>query len=314
MVILITGGAGYIGSVAVKELLNKGNEVIVIDNLSKGKKELVDERAKFYQLDLVDKEKLSQVFEENKIDSIIHFASYKAVEESMKNAVKYSDNITGSINLLNCMVKYKVEKIIFSSTAAVYGDVTQEKISEETLTNPVNFYGYTKLQIENLIIWYNQIYKIKYINLRYFNVAGDAGLDYLDPHAQNVIPIIMEVITGKRKVFIVYGDDYNTSDGTCIRDYIDIRDLVNAHVLALNSKYIGNINLGTSQGVSVKELVKYTEEITTKKLPVEIKGRRPGDPPVVLASNDKAKKILNWVPKHTIKEMLSTTLEAYKNS
>lgn len=308
MAILITGGAGYIGSVAV-DLLIENEEVIVIDNLSKGKKELVNKKAKFYELDL--KDNLDKVFEENKIEYIIHFAAYKSVEESMNNAVKYSDNIVGSINLLNAAVKYKVKKIIFSSTAAVYGE-TQEILTEESKTDPINFYGFAKLEVENIIKWYNKIHGLKYTILRYFNVAGDGGLNYIDPSAQNVIPIIMEVITGERKEFCIFGTDYDTRDGTCIRDYIHVLDLVDAHIKALKTDYEGIINLGSSTGTSVKELVSATEEIINKKLPVNMSDRRAGDPALVLASNEKAKRILNWKPKHNIKEMIQSTLKAYQ--
>ena len=225
MKILVTGGAGYIGSVAVKTLIEKGHEVSVVDNLSKGKKELVSEKAKFFQKDLTDN--LDEVFNEP-YDAVIHFAAYKAVEESMNDAVKYSDNISGTINLLNYMVKNKVKKMIFSSTAAVYGDF-DEPLTEDCETNPVNFYGFSKLKCEEIIGWYNKIHGIEYTNLRYFNVAGDV-LGYVDPDAKNVFPIIMEVINGKRDRFCIFGDDYNTPDGTCLRDYIHIQDLVDAHV------------------------------------------------------------------------------------
>lgn len=322
MNILVTGGAGYIGSVAVKKLIETGNKVVVIDNLSKGKKELVDKKAKFYKVDLTNKNMLNRVFEQNKIDVVIHFAAYKAVEESMQNAVKYSDNIIGSINLLNAMVKHKVKKVIFSSTAAVYGEQYRETIvskqnpvspiAETAETFPVNFYGFAKLQVEMLIEWYNKIHDIRYICLRYFNVAGDGGLNYIDPDAQNVLPIIAEVIQKKRDVFTIFGDNYETRDGTCIRDYIHVLDLVDAHILAMNSNYNGVLNLGSSKGVTVKELVKYTEEIIGQKLPIKIGVKRAGDPGVVLASNKLAKEILNWTPKYNIKEMITSTLDSYK--
>ena len=199
--ILVTGGAGFIGSVAVKTLLSNGYSVVVVDNLSKGKKDLVDSKAKFYELDLVDD--LSKVFEENKIDAVIHFAAYKAVEESMENAVKYSSNITGTINLLNRMVEHNVKKIIFSSSAAVYGE-EKGVISEDNETNPCNYYGFTKLECEKIIEWYGKVYGIGYVSLRYFNVAGDGGLKYMDPDAKNIFPIIMEVLVGKREKVVVF--------------------------------------------------------------------------------------------------------------
>ncbi|NQU98160.1 UDP-glucose 4-epimerase GalE [Candidatus Woesearchaeota archaeon] len=309
--ILVTGGAGYIGSVAVKALLKKNYDVVVIDNLSKGLKKLVDSKAKFYELDLVDD--LSKVFEENKIDAVIHFAAYKAVEESMENAVKYSDNISGTINLLNCMVKYSVKKIIFSSSAAVYGEANGV-LSENHDTNPCNYYGFTKLECEKIIKWYSKVHGIGYVCLRYFNVAGDGGLRYLDPDAKNIFPIIMEVLVKKREKVVIFGKDYDTRDGTCVRDYIDINDLVDAHLLALDVDYNGIINLGTSKGASVKELVDWTSEVIGRQVPFEYGKRRAGDPAELIASNEKALKILNWKPKRTVKDMIKSTYDAYKES
>jgi len=314
MNILVTGGAGYIGSACVKELVNLGFNVFVVDNLSKGKRELIDCSAKFYEIDLTKRADLEKVFLENKIDAVIHFAAYKAVEESMENAVKYSDNIIGAINLLNCMVKFNTKRIIFSSTAAVYGMPKTEKVDENTETKPINFYGFTKLEIEKILEWYNKIHKIEYIALRYFNVAGDANLNYVDPNAKNIFPIIMEVLTGKREKLLVFGDDYETKDGTCIRDYIDINDLVDAHILALNSKYCGIINLGSGNGYSVKELIRIFEEVSGKTIPFEIAGRRAGDSACLIASNFKAKEILCWFPKRTLKQMVESTYLAYKNN
>jgi UDP-glucose 4-epimerase len=309
--ILVTGGAGYIGSAAVKELISKNYEVIVVDNLSKGQRNLVDSKAKFYQIDLVDKEKLSLVFKENNIDAIMHFAGYKAVEESMENAVKYSDNITGTINLLNLMVKYKVLKIIFSSSAAVYGVPDKKIIDEETPVNPINFYGFCKIECEKIIQWYNKVHNIEYICLRYFNIAGDCGLKYIDEDAQNIFPIIMNVITGKQDKLIIFGDDYNTEDGTCVRDYIDINDLVDAHILSLDCKENEIINLGTGKGYSVKELINGFEKVTEKKISFEIGKKRKGDPEALIASNTKAKDILNWNPKVNLNDMIYSTYQAY---
>lgn len=305
-IILVTGGAGYIGSVTVKRLLDKGNySVVVIDNLSKGSKKLIDPRAKFYQGDLTDKSFLQKVFSENKFDSVIHFAAYKSVEESMQNVQKYSDNIIGSINLLNQMVYSKVNKIIFSSTAAVYGN-SNEIINEESQTNPANYYGVTKLMVEGILKWYKKIHNINYIIFRYFNVAGDE-LGYIDPHAENVFPIIMEVIKGIRKEFIIFGDDYKTRDGTAIRDYIDVRDIAEAHILGIESEYTGIINLGNQQGFSVKELVDAFRQISKVNFKAKIGPRRPGDVGFVVASNKKAKEILGWTPKYKLSDMIKTT-------
>ena len=311
--ILIAGGAGYIGSIAVKSLIEKGYNVIVIDNLSKGIKSLVDKKAKFYQGDLCNKEFVNKVFSENKIDAVINFAGYKAVGESMQNAVKYSDNITGMINLLNAMVENNIKLIIYSSSAAVYGLPDKEIVNENEKTNPINYYGYTKLACENLMNWYSKIYNIKYCSLRYFNVAGDGGLNYIDPEAENILPIIMEVVFGKRNKLTIFGNDYNTPDGTCIRDYIHVLDLVYAHILALDLKQSEIINLGNSKGFSVKELLDTTKEIISREIPFEYGPKRAGDPASLLASNNKAKDVLGWEPKHTLKDMIKSTYNAYKS-
>lgn len=306
--ILVTGGAGYIGSVCVKALLDKGCKVIVVDNLSKGLRKLVDKRAVFYKLDL--KANLSKVFRK-KIDAVIHFAAYKAVGESMENAVKYSDNITGTINLLDNMAKHNVKKIIFSSSAAVYGDPSYTPMDEKHPTVPVNYYGYTKLECEELIEWYSKIYGIKYVSLRYFNVVGDA-IGYVDPAPENVLPIIMEVVIGKRKKLVIFGDNYKTRDGTGVRDYIDVNDLVRAHMLALKLNKNEIINLGTSHGTSVQELVNYTEQVVGNSFPVKIGPRRKGDPAAVVASNKKARRLLRWKPDVSIIDSIKSTYEAYK--
>lgn len=311
--ILIVGGAGYIGSVAVKSLIEKGYDVIVIDNLSKGIKSLVDEKAKFYHGDLCDKEFVNEVFSKNKIDAVMNFAAYKAVGESMQNAIKYSDNIVGMINLLNAMVENNIKLIIYSSSAAVYGLPDKKIIDESEKTNPINYYGYTKLACEDLMSWYSKIYNIKYCSLRYFNVAGDGGLNYIDPEAENILPIIMEVVFGKRDKLTIFGNDYNTIDGTCVRDYIHVLDLVDAHILALDLKYSEIINLGTSKGFSVKELLGTTKEVTMKDILFEYGPRRAGDPTSVSASNNKAKEVLGWEPKRTLKEMIKSTYGAYKS-
>lgn len=311
MKILLTGGAGYIGSAAGKLLIEKGHEVIVVDNLSKGKKELIDSKAKFYHIDLTNKQELSNVFSENKIDVIIHFAAYKAVEESMENAVKYSDNIAGTINLLNLMVEFNVKKIIFSSTAAVYEPI-DTPLNEESKTNPINFYGFTKLESENIIKWYSKIHNLQYIIFRYFNVAGDMGLKYVDPDAKNIFPIIMNVLNGKEEKLTIFGTDYPTKDGTCIRDYIDMEDLVKAHILALNINSNETINLGSGKGYSVKELIETFNKIAGKEIRCDYGSKRKGDPVSVLTSIDKAKKILNWVPEKTLQDMVKSTYGAYK--
>jgi UDP-glucose 4-epimerase len=311
--ILVTGGAGYIGSVAVKKLIQKGFKVVVVDNLSKGLKELVDKEAIFYELDLVDKEKLESVFKKHKFDYVMHFAGYKAAGESMENAIKYSDNIKATINLLDLIVKYKVKKIIYSSSAGVYGDPKYTPMDENHSTSPINYYGHTKLICEDLIKWYSKVYGFNYVCLRYFNVAGDGGLNYVDPVPLNILPLIMDTIVGKREKLLVFGDDYDTPDGTCIRDYIDVLDLIDAHILAINLKENEIINLGTSKGTSVKELIDYSIKVSGKKFNFEIVSRRPGDPAILVASNEKAKKVLNWNPKNDYKQMIESTYNVYIN-
>ena len=311
MKILVTGGAGYIGSAAVKSLIKQGYEVIVVDNLSKGKKELIDPKARFYEIDLTNKQELLNVFSENKIDIVMHFAAYKSVEESMENAVEYSDNIMGTINLLNLMVKFDIKKIIFSSTAAVY-ESGDSQINEDSPTNPINFYGFTKLESEKIIKWYSKIHNIQYIIFRYFNVAGDTGLKYVDPNAKNIFPLIMEVLKGRNQKLTIFGDNYNTPDGTCIRDYIDINHLINAHILALNINSNEIINLGSGKGYSVKELVDTFNKTLNKEILYNYGIKRKGDPALLLTSIDKAKQILKWSPEKTLQDMIKSTYEAYK--
>jgi UDP-glucose 4-epimerase len=311
MRIFVTGGAGYIGSIAVKKLIELEHDVIVADNLSKGVLEFVNKKAKFYKRDLIDKKELEKIFLENKIDAVMHFAGYKSVEESMTHPEKYSDNIVGTINLLELMTKYKVEKIIYSSSAAVYKESESGIVTEESMIEPANYYGFTKVVCENLIKWYSKAYNIKHVILRYFNVAGDGGLNYIDKNAQNVIPLIMEVITGKREKFLAYGNDYNTPDGTGVRDYIDINDLIAAHIRALKLEKSHTINLGTNKGISVKNLIDITEKVTGKKLNYEYVKRRKGDTGKLVTSNEKAKKLLSWQPQKSIEEMIKSTYDAY---
>lgn len=311
MKILVTGGAGYIGSVAVKELISRGYEVVVVDNLSKGSQKLVDGSARFYAIDLTDKDSLSKVFTENRIDAVMHFAAYKAVEESMFDAVKYSDNIKATLNILDLMVENSVKKMIYSSSAAVYGMPDETLIDEDCPLDPINYYGFTKLECERLIQWYSRIYDIGYISFRYFNVAGDAGLGYIDPAAENIFPIIMEVLSGKRDKLKIFGNDYETRDGTCVRDYVHVTDLVDAHIKGLDCEEDAVINLGSSNGVTVKELVDETMAVTGKEFEFEFAPRRKGDPAALVASNSKALKLLGWKPQKSLKDMIKSTYDAY---
>lgn len=311
MNILVTGGAGYIGSIAVRKLCDQGHKVTVIDNLSKGIQKLVDIRATFIKGDICEKNSIVLAFETSSPDLIIHFAAYKDAGESMTKPEHYSMNIIGLINVLDCMVKYKTAKIIFSSTAAVYGNPQYIPLDEHHPTAPINYYGFTKLACEQAIQWYGKIHNIKYINLRYFNVIGDGGLGYIDPKPSNIAPIIMETLFDKRTEFHIFGNDYNTPDGTCIRDYIDVNDLVNAHILAITHDKSDTFNLGTEQGYSVLDLIKTAEQISGKKLKKVIKERRAGDPPILTATFHKAKQILQWSPQITLEKSIKDIFSVY---
>ena len=300
MKVLVTGGAGYIGSVMVKSLLDSGHDVVVVDNLSTGIVELVDSRAKFYEMDLIDD--LSVV---GKVDAVIHFAAYKAVEESMDNPTKYSNNIKGLINLLDYMVKFDVKKIIFSSSAAVYNSLGV--VDEKGVLDPINYYGYTKKIGEEIISWYARLKGFNYVCLRYFNVVGDA-LGYVDPCPKNVLPIILEFVNKKRDSFTVYGNDYDTNDGTCVRDYVDVNDLVNGHLLALSLNENLVVNLGTGVGTSVLELISVVEKVSKVKINYSFGPRRAGDVAKLVASNDLALKKLGWKPVVSLEESVRSML------
>ncbi len=292
MNILVTGGAGYIGSAAVKALIEEGHSVVVVDNLSKGLKRLVDAKAVFYEGDVTDRCFVEEVFSNHQFEAVLHFAGYKAVGESVQDPAKYSQNIIGTITLLNAMIKHNVKKIIFSSSAAVYGEPQYVPVDENHPTNPTSYYGFTKLECERIIEWYGRTKGIVGVCLRYFNVIGDAGLNYVDPNPENILPIIQEVLSGKREKLIVFGKDYLTRDGTCVRDYVDLNYLVKAHVKALSLNHSEIINLGTEEGVTVLELIKKIEKETGKKIPFEFGQKRAGDPAVLIASCEKAKKVL----------------------
>ena len=309
MKILVTGGAGYIGSACVKDLCEAGHEVLVLDNLFKGKKELVDPKAEFEKLDLLDRKNLFEFLEGKKFDSVIHFAAHKDAGASMIDGVQYSENIQMILNVLDVMVKNKIPQIIFSSSAAVYGDPEYLPMDEKHPTKPVNYYGETKLISEKLMDWYNQIYGINYVALRYFNVAGDHGLNYTDPNAKNLFPIIQDVLDGKREQLGIYGDDYETRDGTGVRDYIHLSDLVDAHVKSLGLKTSEIINLGTEKGQSVLEVVEEFEKQSGREVKKEVQPRRKGDHAEIFASSQKAEKVLGWKAQKGLPEMVESTLK-----
>jgi UDP-glucose 4-epimerase len=320
MKLLVLGGAGYIGSHFVKEAIKNNHEVIVIDNLSTGHIEALPKEVKLYQGDIRDEIFLDEVFLQEKIDACVHFCAYSLVGESMKDPLKYFDNnIIGAIRLVQAMVRHNVKYIVFSSTAAVYGSHDEMPITENFSTNPTNPYGESKLFMEKIFKWSDEAYGIKYVSLRYFNVAGadTEGLIGEDHSPEtHLIPIILQVPLKKREKLTIYGDDYNTADGTCIRDYIHVLDLADAHLKALdylNKENNSNIfNLGSESGYSNKQILSNARNITESPIPSEIGPRRPGDPDKLIASNQKAKKVLNWEVKRDIEDILKTAWNFHK--
>lgn len=319
--ILVTGGAGYIGSHAVVELLESGYNVIVLDNLENGFMELVDKRAKFYKGDIREISTFENVFKENKIDVIMNFAGYIKVGESVIEPNKYYLNNTyGVMNIIEMMRKYNVKNIIFSSTAAVYGEVKCEGlVYEDYPTNPINPYGSSKLMSERIIIDAAKAFKLNYSIFRYFNVGGAHEKYHIGQKGNGVsalIPIILQVAKGEREKLEIYGNDYSTKDGTGIRDYIHVVDLVRAHILAiptLKKNISGIYNLGNGNGFSVLEMLESAKKITKKNIEAKITKRREGDPASVVASSDKARKILGWKPEYTnVDKIIETAWNWYK--
>lgn len=306
MAILVCGGAGYIGSHTVSELLDKGEEVVIVDNLQSGHKAAVLEKAHLCVGDLRDESFLESVFQQFSIQSVIHFAADSLVGESVSAPLKYyENNVYGTLCLLKVMEKYGVKKIVFSSTAATYGEPNNIPIVETDPTIPTNPYGETKLAVEKMLKWADQAYGIKHVILRYFNVAG-AHMDGIlgEDHSPetHLIPIILQVALGKRESISIFGDDYATEDGTCIRDYIHVTDLANAHILALTKlekdQESAIYNLGNGNGFSVKEVIEAARKVTGHPIPAIVSPRRAGDPAKLVASSDKAMKELNWNPQY----------------
>lgn len=317
--ILVTGGAGYIGSHCVMTLLENNNDVVIFDNLSTGHIETVQTLQKygnveFQQGDLTNFDDINSVFKNFNIEKVVHFAAFSQVGESVVNPQKYYiNNVCGTINLLRAMLENNVKKIVFSSTAATYGEPVYIPIDEKHPQNPINPYGQSKLMIEKIMDDYNKAYELKSVRLRYFNVAG-ADLksrigEWHDPET-HLIPNILKSTFNNGKTFQMFGDDYDTKDGTCVRDYINVEDLAQAHLLAL--KYLDEggetnfFNLGTNDGNTVKEVFAACEKVTQKDIPVEMKPRRAGDPASLVADNNKAKENLNWNPKHTLEESIQS--------
>lgn len=313
MNILVTGGAGYIGSHTAHELVNQGYNVIIIDNLELGHIQAIPKNSKFYNIDLKDTNKVNKILEKNKIKAILHFAGYSQVGESMKNPIKYyNNNITSGISLLKAALKNNIKKFIFSSTAATYGEPKTMPIAEDTRKNPTNHYGKSKLFFEN-ILHSCKLYELKSISLRYFNAAGaDHGIGEDHNPETHLIPLILQVALNKRKNITIFGNNYPTKDGTCIRDYIHITDLATAHIKALEALENTNettFNLGNSKGYSVKEIIEECRKVTGHEIPTIIGERREGDPPKLIASNEKAKKILNWEPRFNLNKIIKSAWE-----
>ena len=304
MSILVTGAAGYIGSHTVKYLQEQGEDVIAVDNLATGHKQSLDIE-KFYEVDIRD-EKLNEVFEQNKIDAVIHFAANSLVGESMTEPFKYyHNNVYGTLMLLNAMLKHDVKKIVFSSSAATYGDVKKMPIKEDVYPMPTNTYGQTKLAMEQMMKWFDVGSGIKYVSLRYFNAAGAHESGKIgEGHTTetHLIPLILQVPLGKRQHISIFGDDYDTKDGTCIRDYIHVMDLASAHHKAyqylIKNDQSHIINLGSGEGYSVKEVIETARKVTGYEIPAVVEPRRAGDPAKLIASNQKAKDILDFTLKY----------------
>ncbi|MDT1945940.1 UDP-glucose 4-epimerase GalE [Carnobacterium maltaromaticum] len=307
MTILVLGGAGYIGSHAVDQLISEGFSVAVVDNLQTGHVESLHKKARFYQGDIRDKEFLESVFFKEEIQGVLHFAANSLVGESMEIPLMYfNNNVHGTQVVLEVMEKFGVKHIVFSSSAATYGEPKMIPIRENAATNPESPYGESKLMMEKMLKWCDKAYGMRYVALRYFNVAG-AKLDGTIGEDHNpeshLLPLILQTALGQREQLTIFGEDYDTKDGTCVRDYVHVVDLINAHILALRYLIAGKestiLNLGSSNGFSVKEMVAAARKITRREIPTSFAPRRIGDPSTLIAASDKAYQILGWNPQYT---------------
>jgi UDP-glucose 4-epimerase len=319
--ILVVGGAGYIGSHVARAFLDRKDSVTVFDNLSSGVRENLFEDETFVQGDILDFGTLKSTMAHGGFDAIIHLAALKAAGESMTQPEKFSvNNITGTINLLNAASETGIKNIVFSSSAAVFGAPKYVPIDENHPKEPINYYGFTKLEIERILAWYEQLRGIRFAALRYFNAAGydpDGRIKGLEKNPQNLLPIVMEVAAGMRDRMAIFGDNYDTEDGTCVRDYVHVNDLADAHLRAYD--YIRKndtsltVNLGSEKGISVKAMVDTARRIIGRPIPADVVGRRPGDPATLIASSEKASKLLSWKAKLSDCETLVTsTWNVYK--
>lgn len=324
MHVVVVGGAGYIGSHVARALLDTGHTVTVFDNLSHGLRENLFDDAAFVHGDILRPLELRTALAstEEPVDAVVHLAAAKAAGESMLKPDKYAEqNLVGTINLLNAMVAGGVKHVVFSSSAAVYGEPEYLPIDEDHPTEPINFYGFTKLEIERLLGWYGELKGIHSASLRYFNAAGydgDQRITGLEQNPANLLPIIMEVAAGVRERLQVYGNDYETRDGTCIRDYIHVTDLAAAHVSALESIASRGqslvVNLGSESGVTVSEMVDAARRVTGHPIPASVTERRPGDPAELVASAHRAKELLGWQAQHSdVETLVRTSWQVYRN-
>lgn len=298
MKILVTGGAGYIGSVTAEMLIKHGYEVAILDNFERGHREAIPKGTKFYTGDLRNQHQTLSIMHEIQPDAVMHFAAYALVPESMQKPEMYfQNNVVGGLNLLNAMLNCNVRKIVFSSSCATYGQPEKIPITEDLPQRPTNPYGESKLMFERIMFWYHELYGIQAVSLRYFNAAGATESRGEDHYPEtHLIPLVLQTALGRKPEVYIYGDDYDTPDGTCIRDYIHILDLAEAHILALKGQYSGALNLGNGVGYSVKQVIETARAITEHPIPARVKGRRPGDPPRLIASAEKARNTLGWKP------------------
>ena len=322
MTVLVLGGAGYIGSHTVYELIDRGEDVVIVDNLETGYVEAIHPKARFYQGDIRNRQFIDSVFEAEKIDAVIHFAANSLVGESMTNPLKYYDNnLCGTKVLLESMVAHSIDKIVFSSTAATYGEPERIPILETDRTEPTNAYGETKLSMEKMFKWTSKAHGLRYVSLRYFNACGAReGGKIGEAHSPetHLIPVILQVPNGQREAISIYGDDYDTKDGTCVRDYIHVTDLAEAHILAVKYLISGKdsniFNLGNGIGFTVKEVIEAARKVTQAEIPVIIVPRRAGDPANLIASSEKARTVLGWKPKHEdLEEIIASAWEWHKS-
>lgn len=300
MHVFVAGGAGYIGSCTTEYLLDHGHQVTVFDALLNGHRAAVDPRAKFVYGNLADYDTLNNAIREAHPDGIIHFAAFIEVGESMKDPIKYfRNNTANAINLCEAASVNGVRKVVFSSTAATYGMPKHSPISEDEEKNPINPYGESKLMFEKILKWQHELKGLQYTALRYFNAAGATAIHGEDHHPEtHLIPLVMQAARGERKQIYIFGDDYDTPDGTCIRDYIHVLDLAQAHLLALQSDFCGSLNLGTGDGNSVRQVIDTVRRVCGHDFPVEVAPRRPGDPARLVADSSAARRILGWKPQY----------------